>query len=142
MRYADNYIYEVYLKIEKSLNYSEKEMSYKDLIKYIKAIDPDGEGYLSNWGDISHEGYNNVLKKAATAEYNGAEDDVEMIHSIINANGGDFVNDYKTLQQTLGYDGIIVNKPHWGQDSGDHKVYVAWFIDQIKVVNKIKVDRA
>lgn len=127
---TDNLI-EAYLSIQKPLNYDTLTMTRKDVETFIKALDPNGENYLTNYGDVAWEGYQNVLDRAVENEYEYATDDVEVIHSIINANGGDFEADYRTLKNSLGFDGIVVENPVWGEGQ---KIYIAFLPTQIKSV--------
>lgn len=128
---ASGKIYEVYLKIEKPLHFTEKTITKKQFTKFIQAIDSDGSDYLSNWGDVSTEPYNTVLKKAVDAEYATNENDVDLISSIINASSGSHERVYRILQETLGHDGIIVENPSWGLGQ---KIYIPFFPENIKSV--------
>lgn len=121
-------VIKAYLSIEKPLSSESKSITKEQLSKFIKGIDEDGQGYLSNWGDVSYEGYESVLKKAVEAEYDGSENDLDMITSIVNATGGDYERNYSILKATLGYDGAIAENP-WG---GKQTVYVPFLPTQIK----------
>lgn len=121
-------LFEVVLDIKKPLNFTEKKITKPQLKKFIKAVDPDGSGYLSNWGDVSFEGYEKILNEAIKNEFEGSNNDVDLIHGIINAEGRSPERIYPILKETLGYDGIIVDKPEWG---GDQKVYLAFSPEQI-----------
>lgn len=124
--------YDVNLSIENPLNYEKMTLKRAELEKFIKKIDPDGQGFLSNYGDTEYEGYNKVLKDAVASEYKSSNNDVDLIHSILNATGGETNNFYKTLKEVTGRDGIIVNDPNWG---GGHKIYVAFDPKQIKSID-------
>ena len=124
-------LYEVYLKIIKPLDDVNKKITKIQLSKFISSLDPDGNDYLSNYGDIHHKEYNKILKHAIENEYLYNDNDVDLIHSIINANGSNFEKDYKILYKTLGYDGII---------SRNHEtmLYIVFFPWQIKSINAVK----
>jgi hypothetical protein len=130
----DGKLYEVYLKIEKPLNFTKKTITKLQLGKFIKTFDPTGENFLSNYGDVEYDGYNNVLRTAIENEYNHCNNDVDLICSVITAAGGRFKIGFEALYKSLGYDGIIISKPSWGEQ----KIYVAFFSTHIK--NKDSVD--
>jgi len=119
------------LNINKPLNFEGRAISENELAQFIRALDPTGEGYLSNWGEVGYEGYENVLKTAVEGEMSGSGGDVDLICGIIQAEGGNAEFVYKILKQTLGYDGIVVSKPNWG---GDQVVYVVFNNDQIRYI--------
>lgn len=119
------------LNINKPLNFEGRTISENELAQFIRALDPTGEGYLSNWGEVGYEGYENVLKTAVEGEMSGSGGDVDLICGIIQAEGRNAEFVYKILKQTLGYDGIVVNKPNWG---GNQVVYVVFNNDQIRYI--------
>ena len=125
----------VILTINKPLNYSNLSISKSQFAGFIKALDPTGEGYLSNWGEVSFEGYNKVLNTAVEGEYSGSSNDVDLISGVIQATGRNPERIYKILKQTLGYDGIVVDttvdKPSWGSN---HMIYVVFDNSQIKSI--------
>jgi hypothetical protein len=103
-------LYTVNLTINKPLNYTKKVITKLQLKKFIQAIDPSGAGYLSNWGEVEFEGYNNILNEAVNAEFIGSDNDTDIITGILNADGCGYIEFYKTLKKVLGYDGIIINE--------------------------------
>jgi len=144
---------EVYVDIKKPLSLTKKEITKPQLSKFIDEFDKseramfddEGGGYLDNWGDISHEGRKSVLEKAVDAEFNGSDNDVDMISGIINASGGAPQDAYPVLKEVLGYDGIIEKNPSWGKGQ---TIKVAFSPDQIKtkaqltdIYNKAKVEK-
>lgn len=124
-------LYTAYLDINKPLNPTKKTITKTQLVKFIKALDPTGQDYLSNWGDVEHEGYNNTLRKAVDTEYKYNNNDVDLISSIINADGSGPENVYSILTKTLGYDGIVA-QPDWV--GGGHKIVIPFSPDQIQLV--------
>lgn len=124
-------LYEVYLKIEKPLSYTNKKITRIQLGKFLSKCDPEGDDVLSGVGDVNYEGYNKVLRDAVDLFYKYNDNDVDMIHSILHAGGTDYNKIFTCLYKTLGYDGIIVEKPSWGKQ----KLYIAFFSNFIKSVD-------
>ena len=129
-------LFEVYLDIKKPLSDTEVTISRSEFKKFLremnKQVDEDGEPleFLSNYGDVAWEGLNSVLNSAMASEYDGSDNDVNMISSIINGCGNmELV--YEVLRKTTGYDGIIVENTTWG---GDQTIYIAFHPEQIKSV--------
>ncbi|MHA1469019.1 MAG: ADP-ribosyltransferase-containing protein [Candidatus Asgardarchaeia archaeon] len=130
--YADGGILKkAILDIKKPLNFVRLSISKQNLAVFLRALDPTGEGYLSNWGESSYEGYQQVLNTAIEGEFSGSDNDVDLISGIIQAQGGDAESIYKVLKQTLGYDGIVVNRPSWG---GNQVIYVVFDNSQIREI--------
>ena len=123
-------LYTAYLDINKPLNPTKITIAKAQLAKFLKALDPDAQMYLSNWGDIQSESYNNILRTAIENEYDGSDNDVDLISGIINADGRGAEEIYRILTKTLGYDGIIA-QPDW---VGEHKIVIPFFPEQIKLV--------
>lgn len=117
------------LTINKPLSPDGLTISRRDLAAFLRALDPDGQGYLSNWGESDLEGYENVVRTAVKGEMGGADDDVSLISGIINAAGGNPESVYRVLKGTLGYDGIVVSSPGWG---GGQTVYVVFENGQVE----------
>ena len=131
-RYAENgELKKAILDIKKPLNATEVTISGQELAKFLRALDPTGEDYLSNWGEVDLDGYERVLNAAVDGELGGAGSDADLISGIVQASGrnAELVN--KTLTQTLGYDGIIVEKPSWGKN---HVIYVVFDNSQIRYI--------
>jgi hypothetical protein len=119
----------VFLDIKKPLNFNGLTISKQNLATFLKALDPTGDNYLSNWGETDYQGYDNVLRIAVEGEMSGTTNDVDLISGIINASGrnAEFIN--RILRKTLGYDGIIVEQPSWGKNQ---TIYIVFDNDQIK----------
>lgn len=100
-------LYKAYLNITKPLSVNKITITKNQVAKLIRSIDSDGYNYLSAWGDVDYEGFENVLKTALDKEFSYNENDVDLIHSIRNAGGFDFIPFYDALRKTTGYDGII-----------------------------------
>lgn len=132
-------LFEVYLDIKKPLSDTEVTMSRaqfrKFLIELNNQVDSDGDplDVLSNYGDVEWEGLNKVINYAMEIEYDGSDNDVNLVSSIINGTGNmETVLD--VLRKTTGYDGIIVNEASWG---GDQTIYLAFHPEQIKNVDNL-----
>ena len=132
-------LFEVYLDIKKPLSDTEVTMSRaqfrKFLIELNNQVDADGDplDVLSNYGDVEWEGLNKVINYAMEVEYDGSDNDVNLVSSIINGTGNmEAVLD--VLRKTTGYDGIIVNEASWG---GDQTIYLAFHPEQIKNVDNL-----
>ena len=121
-------IMETYLRINKPLNSRDITITKARLKKLIKALDPTGDDFLTNYGDASYEGYEKVINKALNnlLEYNN--NDVDLISDIINSSGSDVAEFYQILADTLGYDGIITDTEGMGT------VYIPFLPTQIKSV--------
>jgi len=129
-RYSEGgFLKEVILDIKKPLNYETLTISKQDFATFIKALDPTGDGYLSNWGEVAYEGYNKVLNMAVEGEMSGSDNDVDLISGIIQASGRNAEAINRMLKQTLGYDGIIVEKPSWGDNQ---VIYIVFDNNQIR----------
>jgi len=121
-------LFEAYVDVRKPLSPDRLTISRRDLIKFLKALDPDGSGYLSNYGDVSYEGYDTILNEAVNNLLQYDDNDVDLISGIVNGLGGNPERIYPILKETLGYDGIIIHKPNWGEDQ---IITVAFSNDQI-----------
>ena len=119
------------LEINKPLSFRSFSISKQDLATFLRALDPDGQGYLSNWGEVNYEGYEKVLNTAVEGEFSASDNDVDLISGIIQGCGRVAESINKLLKQTLGYDGIIVQKPSWGENQ---TIYVVFDNSQIKYI--------
>ena len=136
---------EAKIDIKKPISLEKKEITKADLKKFIDEYDKreralydgEGSGYLDNVGDINYKGRNKVLDEAVELEYNGSNNDVDIIHSIVNSSGGDNEFAYSVLKDTLGYDGIIAKNPSWGKGQ---TITVAFSPDQIKTRSQLKAE--
>lgn len=125
-------LFEVYLDIKKPLDSTKKTITKSQLAKFIKAIDSNGTGFLSNYGDVNYEGYNNILENALKNEYEYSDNDVDLIHSILNSSNMNFASFYEKLRDILGYDGIITEEGARGT------FYIVFNSNQIKEVTNKK----
>ena len=118
------HVIEADLDIKKPLSLKTHEITKPQFRKFLRALDPDCDGFLSNWGNAEDEGYKNVIEKAVVGEYDNSDNDVDLINSVINGGGGE--KTFKVLRDTLGYDGIIIPI----SDNVTH--YIVFSDDQIK----------
>ena len=135
---ADTYgekgkVYKVYLNITKPLSSQKLTITKANLKKFIKALDPDGNNYLTNYGDVQYEGYNYVLNEAVNNEYESSDNDVDLI-SVIATNAADTKRVNTLLYQVLGYDGIIEDNTKWG---GDQTIYIPFSPNQVKFIDNL-----
>lgn len=128
-----NIVKAFYLNIRKPLSSDELTISYKDFYrlldeidKYQSSMDSDYPyGILSDYGDVDIDGRESVLKNATDLEYYSADNDVELIGSIINSSGNyDVVTN--VLYNLMKYDGIIIK---------DDNIYIAHHPNQIKEIS-------
>lgn len=122
---------EVFLKLNKSLSIHKITMSKADLMKFIRALDPNGDDFLQNYGDTSYEGYNKILNLAVSSLLEH-ENDVDLISDIVVSSGMNVNKVYSTLMNTLGYDGIIDDSNKWGQQT----IFIVFHPNQIKLAGK------
>ena len=131
---ANGRLFEVFLNIAKPLSNERVTMTREEFRRFLRELnrqtDADGNPLelLSNYGDAAYEGENAVMREAERLEYDGNDNDVDIVHSIINA-VGDKETVFRVLRSTTGFDGIVADDPKWG---GDQTVYVAFSPTQIK----------
>ena len=131
---ANGRLFEVFLNIAKPLSNERVTMTREEFRRFLRELnrqtDADGNPLelLSNYGDAAYEGAEAVMNEAERLEYDGNDNDVDIVHSIINA-VGDKERVFRVLRSTTGFDGIVADAPKWG---GDQTVYVAFSPTQIK----------
>ena len=131
---ANGRLFEAFLNIAKPLSNERVTMTREEFRRFLRELnrqtDADGNPLelLSNYGDAAYEGENAVMREAERLEYDGNDNDVDIVHSIINA-VGDKETVFRVLRSTTGFDGIVADNPKWG---GDQTVYVAFSPTQIK----------
>lgn len=129
----DGKVMELYVDIKKPLSLNSINISKNEYKKFIKAVDKKTEGqFLSDYGEVEYEGYNNVLNRAIDS-YDYNENDVDLVHEVFNTAGLSWEEGFRLLKDTLGYDGVIEENFN-GTDS---KVYVPVLPEQIKNVDNI-----
>lgn len=117
-------VMKVYANITKPMSLKEKSISKNDFKKFIEAVDKKTDNqFLSDYGDIDYEGYDNVLNTALDS-YNYSDNDVDLIHDILNIASLSWKDGFKLLKDTLGYDGVISDN-----------IYIPVLPEQIKNVD-------
>lgn len=129
---------EFYLDMQKPLYSDKRTITLRDLMKFMKALDPDGNGVISAYEDAGRIGYSTALRRAATAimEYN--DNDQDVIFEVANADGSNYEADVwlefaKVLKDSIGYDGLISKWP-----AGE--VYVVFDNTQMKLADAVTLD--
>lgn len=121
------YLYTVELKGNKALSDNYKTITENELKKLMIALD-DETDYLSNYGDVNFEGYENVLNTALQSEYNNCDTDTEILGSLYNSCGENEIV-VTLFYELLGYD-YIKSIPEWGNQT----LYIALTNDIIEVL--------
>jgi hypothetical protein len=129
---------EVYLSLQKPMPYDTKPFNKATLTRLIKRIaeieaETNGEdianGFLSNFGDVSYDGLNSVIKEAVDITLDD-ESALDQISGFVGA-GVEIEVVNKAVQEVTGYDGVVA-KGLGNQGDGKDKVYVAFFREQVK----------
>lgn len=134
----NGHVLEVYANITKPMSLKEKTISRSNFKKFIEAIDKKTNNqFLSGYGDVEYEGYNNVLNTALES-YDYSDNDVDLIHDVLNTASLSWEEGFRLLKDTLGYDGVInevkFKSPITGKVESD-SVYVPVLPEQIKLVS-------
>lgn len=124
------YVYHVDLDFKQPFILGKRKLSIETIEEMLRVVDPKGDGFLSNYGDVDYEGYESVLSTSASELDNYNDDDVDIINEIFKSSEYDVKEFYTIIRDKFGYDSIVAKDPSWG---GDQIIYVAWFNDQIKV---------
>ena len=127
-----------YLDIQKPMYSDRQTITRQELKRFIKAIDPDGNGVISGYEDAGYIGYETALQRTVSTimEYN--DNDQDIIYEVANADGWnytakDFLEFARILKDTIGYDGLISK---W--EVGD--VYVVFDNKQMKLSDTVTYD--
>jgi len=110
----------------------------REVIANLLRAAPDFDDMIYNFGDVSYEGFQKVLKKAVDAYYmlNDGDDALRVLNAISN----DFWRDEEALflrqvYQETGYDGLI-------RTSGKENHAVVWLPERIKILDVIPTSRS
>lgn len=122
-------LFRVYLNICKPLSTEKKTITKSQLTTLIKNMDKTGNNYLSNWGDVQYDGYDNVLRETVNNVYEFNDNDVDLIHELLNGGFMSYNEFYDLLRKTLGYDGIISKEGNRGT------FYIVFNSNQIKEID-------
>ena len=102
---ANGRLFEVFLNIAKPLSNERVTMTREEFRRFLRELnrqtDADGNPLelLSNYGDAAYEGAEAVMNEAERLEYDGNDNDVDIVHSIINA-VGDKERVFRVLRST------------------------------------------
>lgn len=126
-------LHKVKLSINKPLLNTVIEPLSLAQVKALMRQSPNLEARLVDYGEPEHEGLETVMNYAA-ASMTGHDDSplILTLNMIATDFFGDHIEEFNTaVKGILGYDGLLAN-------AGDnHWVAVAWFPDQIQIVQRI-----
>ena len=112
---SDGQLFEVFLNIDKPLSYDKKTITKAQLRKILKEADrveyeQGGEHYmLSNYANYNDVGIDAAVNEAANLEYDYADNDVELVGSLIGGSGSfDLIMD--AVKKVTGKSGMIAPK--------------------------------
>ena len=129
---------QLYVNITKPLSLDNKTISKQQFEKYIRAIGKADEYYLTDYIDVDLVGFNQAVKAAVDGQYEYSDNDVDLIHGVLNTSTLDWEEGFRLLNEILGYDGVIKHYDNAiDAAKGPSNVYVALFPEQIKNVNNI-----
>lgn len=126
------YLYTVLFKGKKSLSSESISLTRDEVRRFIQTLDKEVD-YLSNWGDIEYEGYENVLNNVVKCEMSNSDNDVDMIAGICNTSG-DNAATLRALYETTGFDSIVL-KADWRSDKREQILYIACIPEIIEIIN-------
>ncbi|MCR8994610.1 hypothetical protein [Brevibacillus laterosporus] len=127
------YLYTVEFMGKKSLSSTKKTITKNQLKKFLERLNETGE-YLSNYGDIKYEGFNDVLQNAVELEWENSNNDVDLICSICNAYGGK-EEVLTELYNMFGYDHIQVNAEWGNSEDIENCLFIATVNEAFKIIN-------
>ena len=123
-------VHATYLSIQHPLDAEASGDITPKQAREIIELAPDLDSGLSNWGDVSHEGMEAVMEKAAAAYAIKNENILMRLHSLSNDFFPGQVERFNAaVRYVLGYDGVKSNV------SSEKTHYVAWFPEQVKAVD-------
>lgn len=133
-------VMKLYANITKPMSLDKVSISKSDYKKFILAVDKKTNGqFLSDYGDVKYEGYNDVLDRALD-NYGYSDNDVDLIHDVLNTASLNWEDGFRLLKNTLGYDGVIKKYNYNDKDNTaniEDTVYVPVLPEQIKNVDNL-----
>lgn len=111
----DGNVLSVFLNIDNPLSLKEKTITKRQLFDIIKCIDEkevaaDGEHwFISNYANYYDVGIDGAIREAAESEYPYSDNDVELVNSLISANGN-FKDVVNSVYEITGKSSEIVPK--------------------------------
>lgn len=128
----------VMLKEGNRLNGQKVTITRSQLGKIIDAIDPKGDDFLANYGDVTFEGRNKVKAQAMSNLLDFSNSDVDLIAGMINS-GISPEMIYDVVEKVTGKFGIK-EKATWGGEG--HEINIATSPRHIKLADPITYDDA
>lgn len=127
---------QLYVNITNPMSLNEKTISKQQFKEYIKAVAKADEYYLYDYIDVDLVGFSNAINAAVDGRYEYSDNDVDLIHGVLNTSTLNWEEGFRILNKVLGYDGVIKHYDN-GIDAaeGSSDVYVALFPEQIKNVD-------
>ena len=126
----------LYANITKPLSLDELNITKNQFKDYVREIAKQDEYYLWDYIDVDTVGFNNAVNKAVDDQYQYSDNDVDLIHGVLNTSTLGWEKGFRILKDTLGYDGVIKHyEEPIDQAEGSSNVYVALFPEQIKNVD-------
>lgn len=127
---------QLYVNITKPLSLENKTISRQQFEKYIRAIGKADEYYLTDYIDVDLVGFNQAVKAAVDSQYEYSDNDVDLIHGVLNTSTLGWEEGFRLLNEILGYDGVIKHYDNAiDAAKGPSNVYVALFPEQIKNID-------
>ena len=123
----------VYVNITKPMSLDELTISKTDFEKFVKEIAKQDEYWLYDYGDVDREGYEKAVKNAIRLNYDYSDNDVDLVHGVLNTSTLGWEKGFEILNETLGYDGVIAVN----EQTNEGNVFVALFPNQIKSVDNL-----
>jgi len=128
----------VMLKEGNRLNGQKVTITRSQLGKIIDSIDPKGDDFLANYGDVTFEGRNKVKAQAMSNLLDFSNSDVDLIAGIINS-GVSPETIYDVVEKVTGKFGIK-EKATWGGEG--HEINIATSPRHIKLADPVTYDDA
>lgn len=142
--YADNgATLNVYLSIQNPIDFNQEGFQDEQLFNIVKriaeleAVEDEADiadGFLSNFGDVSFEGVDSVIRNAA--DLMSSDTALDQLSGVVGAGVGvETVN--RATQEITGHDGVVSQGFSGQGGKGDPLIYVAFFPEQIKSAQNI-----
>lgn len=133
-----NIIIEADLVIKHPLNTEKITITKQQVARWIKRyIDPTGEDFLSNYGDVYSTPYNVVLNEAVESLFSYDDNDVDILGECLQylSKGRDTYAAYQAIPEIFGRDGIIYS----GYDTEYGEAVTNYIVfDNSQILNKKK----
>lgn len=125
-------LFEVFLNIRNPYSDHKKTITKAQLRGVLLELHhKDPEFALSNYGDISSDGLNAVLREAVDIEYS-SDTDTSIVGSLVNGGVGTVEAILLAVKKVTGKDGVF---SHWKGDTIETPIYIAIEPAQIKIAD-------